>query len=631
MDPDDPLLGQRLGNFRITGQLGQGGMGVVYLADHATLPTRAAVKVLLAEYARDRDLVKRFLDEAHVAAGINDPHVVRVFDAGLLPDGRPYLVMELLHGESLHKTLEAGPMPLARALSILRQVAGAVGTVHHFGILHRDLKPENVQLTKGNRGEDLAKVLDFGLAKPQGLEKGVTTAGTIVGTPEYMSPEQAQGGALDTRSDIYSFGCIAYATLTGVAPFEAESAVGLLVAHVSTPAADVRHKRPDAPASLAALILACMAKSRDERPPSMEVVVQHLAAIAREVEQHGQGATQALPSLVAAPPASVASPFASTLEAPSPMSPMSPTGIGTLASSPSTAASTSAAPAAPSRSGARPLLAIGLVVALGALGAGSWLLLKNKGESPRGDVSTAASASKVVAPSAAASGSALATNSEEKNPYTVADQGAVIAGNAVWTSRCARCHGARGDGNGSDIPKDGRRPRNFSDVVLPPGTLDVYWFHIVRQGIERSGGEAMPAFKDKLANKEVWQVVTFMNTLRPKPRKVDVAKELAAGAPPWSPELRKRGEFLYATRCSGCHGDTLEGDGPAANMLTDPPTNLKSDGWKDANVVKGEDDVQHIFRIVTTGSGEYMGSFSSLATADRWAIARYVNQVRTSK
>ena len=605
-EPPDPLFGTRLGNFEITGLLGRGGMGVVYVAKHVTLPTRAAVKVLLEEYARDHELVRRFIDEAHVAATINDAHVVRVFDVGTLADGRPYLVMELLEGTSLHDLLAGGPLPVVRAVGIIKQIAQAVAVVHRYGILHRDLKPENVFLQKNHKGEDLAKVLDFGLAKPQGLERGVTTAGTVVGTPEYMSPEQAQGKPLDKRTDVYSFGCIAYATLTGLPPFDADSAIGLLLAHVSHPVPDVRTKRADVPASLGALIASCMGKTPDERPASMDAVVAAIEAIQRELDHTTSGATIAV-AMVSQPG----------------MPAMHPT-----ASSAVGATSLSAVQAPPAQKSSTGLV-IGFIAALaiGAAAAAYFVFGVAKPSPKETRETTIASASTSAAASSSAS-AGTPTYGDDKNPFTWTDKAVVDSGNAIWVGKCARCHGARGDGAGTDVPK-GLRPRSFSDVVLPPGTLDVYYFHIIQQGIEKNGGDAMPAFKSKLDNKEIWQVVTFINTLRPKMRKVDIDKELAAGAPLATPESKARGKELYSTRCAGCHGDELRGDGPASVMIPDPPTDLKDGAWDEKNKKKGETDLDHVFRVVTLGYGEYMGAFSNLSTNDRWSIARYVVLVRT--
>ena len=211
----ETLLGERLGNYRITAVLGQGGMGVVYEAQHVSLPSKAAVKVLLDTYAEDHVAVQRFLSEAQHASSIDDPHVVRIFDAGQLQDGRPYLVMELLQGTTLETLLSTHRFGVRRTVNLLQQIAGALDVVHGQGIVHRDLKPSNVQVTPSSRGREVAKVLDFGLARPHGGSRSVTLEGAILGTPHYMSPEQVDGKATDARADVYSFGCLAFEMLTG--------------------------------------------------------------------------------------------------------------------------------------------------------------------------------------------------------------------------------------------------------------------------------------------------------------------------------------------------------------------------------------------------------------------------------
>jgi eukaryotic-like serine/threonine-protein kinase len=617
---EDPLIGLTLGNFRIRSVLGQGAMGAVYAAQHVSLPSRAAVKVLLAEFSKDQAAVDRFLREAHNASSINDPHIVRIFDAGRLPDGRPYLLMDLLEGHTLDEVLLAGPLELRRGLEILRQIASAVAVVHEHGILHRDLKPSNVHLGQ-SRGLEVAKVLDFGLARSHGLEQGVTTAGTILGTPLYMSPEQAAAKPVGPESDVYALGCIAHEVLSGDPPFVGESVVTVMHKHMTEAPVDVRSLRHGLPVALSQLITRCLAKAPRDRPTAKEVVTA-LERIQKDLERSGTDAT-----LVGTPPTSALDATmaaASSQGTPVPVT----TGRGGAAASATQApptqkdpgiashvavAGTMSSVAAPRpRSVLIPVLA-GVAV-LGAAGAGVVYL--------RARDSHAASAS---VPSATAS--AQPAISEEKNPFAITDTATVEAGRAIWVAKCAQCHGMRGDGAGSDIPKD-VHPKAFCDVVLPPGTLDVYYFGIIRHGVERGDRIAMPAFAEKLGVKETWQVVTYINTLRPKVHKVDLDQEIATGPAADTDEARARGRALFYTRCSTCHGEDGKGDGAAASYFPSPPPDLKDDAWNDRTLKKGDDDLTHVFRIMTLGSGEYMGSFSSVATADRWAIARHVVGMR---
>jgi mono/diheme cytochrome c family protein len=626
--PTDPLLGLRLGNFEIESVLGRGGMGVVYAAKHLSLPTRAAVKVLLDDFARDTTAVDRFLREAHTASSINDPHVVRIFDAGRLPDGRPYLVMDLLEGHTLSDLLHEGPIELRRGVEILRQVATAVMVVHEHGILHRDLKPSNVHLGKARGGAELVKVLDFGLARGHGLEHSVTTAPTILGTPLYMSPEQAEAKPLGPESDVYSLGCIAYEVLTGQPPFYGGSVVTVMHQHVAEVPADVRSLRHGLPASLEVIVRRCLAKRTVDRPTAKQLAVG-LEGVLAEIDRTAADATMAAPNTMPLSPAPTTIPATGPATAldppagPAPGAPLAPTADPAARAATTSSGARSAASevalagtlhsmSVPRPRSRTPAIAAIIVAASAAI---AFFFVRERAPSPA-----------IVTPAPPAS-AAQAAITDEQNPFTVADGPAVEAGRAIWTSQCARCHGARGDGAGNDIPK-GIRPKAFCDVVLKPGTLDVYYFGIVRHGVDRASGIAMPSFQDKLGLKETWQVVTFINTLRPKVHPVDVGAEIAAGPPPDSPEVHDRGSELFYTRCSSCHGEEGKGDGPAANLFPVPPPDLKEDAWNPRTLTAGDADLAHVFRIVTLGSGEYMGSFSSLPAKDRWVLARYVVGLR---
>jgi len=231
------MLGRSLGNYDVVAKLGEGGMGVVYLARHATLRRPAAIKVLRAGLASNRDAVARFFTEARAASAVRHPGIVEVYDFGVLDDRTAYLVMEYLEGESLAARMRRGPSTVAVTLTVVRAIARALDAVHKHGIVHRDLKPDNVflvpdpELPTGER----VKLLDFGLAK---LASGAigpadrTTIGTVLGTPAYMSPEQCRGaGTVDHRTDLYSLGCVAYAMLCGRPPFLADGPGDLIARH----------------------------------------------------------------------------------------------------------------------------------------------------------------------------------------------------------------------------------------------------------------------------------------------------------------------------------------------------------------------------------------------------------------
>jgi hypothetical protein len=242
------MIGQTVGNYRLTRLLGEGGMGAVYLAEHPRIGRQAAVKILHAELARSEELVQRFFNEALAANAIRHPGIVEIFDSGNLTGGGAYIVMELLEGESVAARLRRGPIPLALAVQVAQQVAAALAAAHAKGIVHRDLKPDNLFLVPvpERPGAEMVKVLDFGIAKlgqgPTGSGGVRTRTGAVMGTPLYMSPEQCRGTReIDFRTDIYSLGVILYEMLCGQPPFISEGFGELAHLHIS-----VRPRRPSA-------------------------------------------------------------------------------------------------------------------------------------------------------------------------------------------------------------------------------------------------------------------------------------------------------------------------------------------------------------------------------------------------
>src|SRR5580658_265550 len=240
MRPGGPssLLGTILsGRYRIDKIIGEGGMGVVYAAEHLHIRKRVAVKILHPEMSRMPEVVARFEREAMAAAHIDHPNVAAATDFGKLDDGSFFLVLEYVEGRSLRDLIVEGRLPLVRALHIMEQIAGALGRAGAMGIVHRDLKPENVMLIQRDGTPDFVKVLDFGIAKVplEGLTAAdvtrgpaqpvLTQLGMVYGTPEYMAPEQALGQPVDVRADLYALGIMTYEMLTGVRPFEHESKV----------------------------------------------------------------------------------------------------------------------------------------------------------------------------------------------------------------------------------------------------------------------------------------------------------------------------------------------------------------------------------------------------------------------
>ncbi|HEU5358276.1 MAG TPA: serine/threonine-protein kinase [Gemmatimonadales bacterium] len=226
-NPSGDLIGQVIADrYHITKKLGEGGMGAVYLGEHVKMGRKSAIKVMTGSMSNDPDAISRFNREANNASRINHPNVCAIYDFGETPDGIIYLAMEFIEGKSLSGLLkETGPLPLNRATAILRQTADGLEVAHELGIVHRDLKPDNIMIAT-QAGKDLVKVVDFGIAKAVGGEdtgQKVTKTGLVVGTPEYMSPEQLSGDKLDGRSDIYSLALVYYRMITGALPFQAET------------------------------------------------------------------------------------------------------------------------------------------------------------------------------------------------------------------------------------------------------------------------------------------------------------------------------------------------------------------------------------------------------------------------
>ncbi|MDH3495273.1 MAG: serine/threonine protein kinase [Gemmatimonadota bacterium] len=234
--------------YHIVKKLGEGGMGAVYLGEHVKMGRQSAIKVMSPSMTSDPDAIARFNREAANAARINHPNVCAIYDFGETPDGIIYLAMEFIEGEALGDVLDReGALAPHRAVAILQQTADALQAAHELGIVHRDLKPDNIMLARGRGGAELVKVVDFGIAKAMRGQEGqqVTKTGLVVGTPEYMSPEQLSGDVLDGRSDIYSLGLVFFRMLTGTFAFEADSAQEVMIKRLTDEPLPLARARPD--------------------------------------------------------------------------------------------------------------------------------------------------------------------------------------------------------------------------------------------------------------------------------------------------------------------------------------------------------------------------------------------------
>jgi serine/threonine protein kinase len=285
------LLGATLDRrYRVRKLIGEGGMGLVYEGEHLEIGRRVAIKVLHAALTRDAELVARFRSEARAAARIGHPHIVEVFDSGTTANGAVYLVMEYLEGRDLCRAIMAeGQFDVQRAVAVARQICEALEAAHTAGILHRDLKPENIFLTEREGCRDFVKVLDFGIAKaldkPDDRASRMTRPGLTMGTPEYMAPEQATGGTVDRRGDIYSVGAILYEMLTGRPPHEGNHILEVLTRKVTTPPTPIDEFRSDVPHALTKAVMRALSVAPTSRPESMAAFASELDLAVRPVNR----------------------------------------------------------------------------------------------------------------------------------------------------------------------------------------------------------------------------------------------------------------------------------------------------------------------------------------------------------
>jgi serine/threonine-protein kinase len=267
--------GTEVGGYVIDNKIGEGGMGQVYGAKHPRIGKRVAIKVLAPAYtSTDPAAVNRFEQEARLVNQIHHPNIVDVFQFGELPDKRNYFVMEWLDGESLSARIERGAIPAQETMEILDVVCDALDAAHEKGVIHRDLKSDNVFLVN-TRGKRTAKLLDFGVAKLSNkgdvASVALTRSGIVVGTPAYMSPEQARGKAVDGRTDVYALGVLAYKMLTGALPFKADNPMDMIASHLAKPPPSPDKAVPQTPGELARLVVRMMAKAPEERPTLADI------------------------------------------------------------------------------------------------------------------------------------------------------------------------------------------------------------------------------------------------------------------------------------------------------------------------------------------------------------------------
>ena len=304
----DEYVGKTIAlKYRVEALIGEGGMGKVYRARQLALDKVVVLKVLRQTLLSDERTVARFQREAKAASRLNHPNSISVLDFGQADDGALFIAMEYVAGQDLHQILSREwPLGEARVVRLAAQILSALSDAHGAGVIHRDLKPENIMVEQRRNEGDFVKVLDFGIAKiTDSTDDGpaLTRAGFVCGTPEYMSPEQARGAPLDHRSDLYAVGVILYQLMTGLLPFESDSAVGFATKHLTEEPPPPTRRRPDARISpgMERLILRALSKSPDDRPANAESFKAELLAVDKERRRAEAAPRRAQASAVLAP------------------------------------------------------------------------------------------------------------------------------------------------------------------------------------------------------------------------------------------------------------------------------------------------------------------------------------------
>lgn len=279
----DLFVGRTIkGRYHVLEKLGEGGMSVVYLAEQINIERKVALKVLHGEYARDEAFVRRFRQEAKLAASLNHRNVIQIYDFDQGEDGNLFIAMEYLVGNNLKDVIHAGTLEISRALHLGVQIADGLGAAHQAGVIHRDIKPENIMVAA--RGDEV-KLMDFGIARLRetGGSTRLTRVGMIMGTPAYMAPEQIEGKEINEKTDVYAFGIVLYEMLSKTVPFTAPTPAAVLMKHLKEVPVPLRKLRRDVPAQLEHLVIQALEKKPERRPATMEEITDSLRKVEREL------------------------------------------------------------------------------------------------------------------------------------------------------------------------------------------------------------------------------------------------------------------------------------------------------------------------------------------------------------
>jgi serine/threonine-protein kinase len=454
--PGTGLIGTVLGgSYKITRLIGQGGMGAVYEGVQLRLERRVAVKLMARELSANAEAIARFRREAEVTSQLGHPHIVQVFDFGEAPTGEPYLVMEYLEGEDLEKRIaRIGKMSAPAASHIIRQVASALSATHAKGIVHRDLKPANVFLLSVEGETDFVKVVDFGISKVRAAGTKLTAALAVMGTPNYMAPEQAEGriDEIDHRTDQWALACIAYELLAGRPPFIGENVASLLYQVIHQAPSPLANMNPGLPSQVEEVLRRALSKTQVGRFSTM-------TEFSRAFE--GAASGKAMPA--AAPP-----------PGPSAASGRAPTMISSPGTPPVTTFSSAAGETGASVQMMRPKrtgLFVGIAAAV-VLGGGAFAFVARRGASPEAPVSSAAISAPAATTAAAAAPPAAAPARAVPAPAVTPDAGAAQAAAAPAASAPSSASGKRSRRSSRSgapaVPTSAPAPVAAADALPPP-------------------------------------------------------------------------------------------------------------------------------------------------------------------